>query len=87
MRLVQVRFERQWYSYVTSVLEPDILPPFVVADLYRRRWRIEDAFNILKLVQSGLSLDWLCQWHQTATLGYLAFDAVLLTSATLSLML
>lgn len=50
VRLVQVRFERQWYSYVTSVLEPEILPPFVVADLYRRRWRIEDAFNILKRV-------------------------------------
>ena len=50
VRVVQVRFERQWYSYVTSVLEPEILPPFVVADLYRRRWRIEDAFNILKRV-------------------------------------
>lgn len=50
VRLVQVRFERQWYSYVTSVLDPEILPPFVVADLYRRRWRIEDAFNILKRV-------------------------------------
>ena len=50
VRLVQVRFEREWYSYVTSVLDPEILPPFVVADLYRRRWRIEDAFNILKRV-------------------------------------
>lgn len=50
VRLVQVRFEREWYRYVTSVLDPDILPPFVVADLYRRRWRIEDAFNILKRV-------------------------------------
>ncbi len=50
VRLVQVRFERQWYSYVTSVLDAEILPPFVVADLYRRRWRIEDAFNILKRV-------------------------------------
>ena len=50
LRLVKVRFERQWYSYVTSVLDPEILPPFVVADLYRRRWRIEEAFNILKRV-------------------------------------
>lgn len=50
LRLVKVRFESQWYSYVTSVLNPEILPPFVVADLYRRRWRIEEAFNILKRV-------------------------------------
>ena len=50
LRLVKVRFESQWYSYVTSVLDPEILPPCVVADLYRRRWRIEEAFNILKRV-------------------------------------
>ena len=25
-----------------------VLPPFVVADLYRRRWRIEEAFNTVK---------------------------------------
>jgi hypothetical protein len=50
LRLVKVRFESQWYSYVTSVLDPAILPPFSVADLYRRRWRIEEAFNILKRV-------------------------------------
>lgn len=50
VRLVKVRFESQWHSYITSVLEPEILPPYVVADLYRRRWRIEEAFNILKRV-------------------------------------
>ena len=50
LRLVKVRFESQWYSYITSVLDPLILPPCVVADLYRRRWRIEEAFNILKRV-------------------------------------
>jgi hypothetical protein len=48
VRLVEVRFGCQWYRYVTSVLDPAILPPFVVADLYRRRWRIEDAFNTVK---------------------------------------
>ncbi len=36
-RLVQVRFGSTWYSYLTSVLDPQQLPPFVVADLYRRR--------------------------------------------------
>jgi hypothetical protein len=48
VRLVEVRFGKQWYRYITSVLDPEVLPPFVVADLYRRRWRIEDAFNIAK---------------------------------------
>lgn len=30
------------------MLDPTDLPPFVVADLYRRRWRIEEAFNTVK---------------------------------------
>jgi len=48
VRLIHVRFGSRWYSYITSVLDPEVLPPFVVADLYRRRWRIEDAFNTAK---------------------------------------
>jgi len=43
LRLIQVRFGSTWYSYLTSVLDPQQLPPFAVADLYRR-WRIEEAF-------------------------------------------
>lgn len=50
LRLVEVRFERQWYRYLTSVLDPRILPAWVVADIYRRRWRIEEAFFIVKRV-------------------------------------
>jgi hypothetical protein len=48
LRLVEVRVKNAWYRYVTSVLDPAILPPLVVADLYRRRWRIEEAFLIVK---------------------------------------
>ena len=48
LRMIEVRFGQQWYRYVTSVLDPEVLPPFVVADLYRRRWRIEEAFNTAK---------------------------------------
>lgn len=48
VRLVEIRFGRVWYRYITSVLDPTVLPPFVVADLYRRRWRIEEAFNTVK---------------------------------------
>ncbi len=48
MRVIEVRFGRTWYRYVTSVLDPVILPAPVVADLYRQRWRIEEAFLIVK---------------------------------------
>ena len=37
VRLVEIRFGRVWYRYITAVLDPTILPSFVVADLYRRR--------------------------------------------------
>jgi hypothetical protein len=57
LRLVQVRFGSTWYSYLTSVLDPQQLPPFVVADLYRRRWRIEEAFCTVKRLL-GLSYLW-----------------------------
>jgi hypothetical protein len=54
---VQVRFGSTGYSYLTSVLDPQQLPPFVVADLYRRRWRIEEAFCTVKRLL-GLSYLW-----------------------------
>ena len=57
LRLVQVRFGATWYDYLTSVTDPQHLPPFVVADLYRRRWRIEEAFSIVKRLL-GLSYLW-----------------------------
>ncbi len=48
VRLVQVRHGKSWYNYITSVLEPEELPPYVVADLYCRRWEIETAFFLVK---------------------------------------
>lgn len=57
LRLIEVRFGKTWYRYATSVLDPQVLPPFVVADLYRRRWRIEDAFNTAKRLL-GLAYLW-----------------------------
>lgn len=57
LRLVQVRFGSTWYSYLTSVLDPTQLPPFAVAHLYRRRWRIEEAFCTVKRLL-GLSYLW-----------------------------
>ena len=57
LRLVEVRVGKTWYSYLTSVLDPTAMPPLVVADLYARRWRIEETFNLLKRLL-GLSYLW-----------------------------
>lgn len=57
LRLVQIKFGPVWYRYLTSVLDPTVLPPMVVADLYRRRWRIEEAFNTVKRLL-GLAYLW-----------------------------
>jgi len=57
VRLIEVRSKKTWHSYVTTVLEPEVLPPYVIADLYRKRWRIEQAFNTVKRLL-GLSYLW-----------------------------
>ena len=57
LRLVEIRHGRSWYRYLTSVLKPDVLPPYVVGDLYSRRWRIEESFLLLKRLL-GLSYLW-----------------------------
>jgi len=48
MRLVQVLHEGKWYQYLTNVLEPKVLPAEYVVALYWQRWRIEDAFKVVK---------------------------------------
>ena len=48
LRLIEVQFGSHCYRYLTSVLDPQVLPASVVADLYRRRWRIEEAFFTVK---------------------------------------
>ena len=48
LRLIEIRVGKVWRSDLTSVLDPEILPPYVVIDLYQKRWRIEDAFNTVK---------------------------------------
>ncbi len=57
VRLVEIRSGKTCHSYLTSVLDPTLLPPYVVADLYRKRWRIEQAFNTVKRLL-GLSYLW-----------------------------
>lgn len=57
LRLIEIKFGQTVYSYITSVLDPQVLPPYIVADLYRRRWRIEEAFHTVKRLL-GLSYLW-----------------------------
>ncbi len=57
LRLIEICSGKAWHSYLTSVLEPSTLPPYVVGDLYQRRWRIEEAFNLVKRLL-GLSYLW-----------------------------
>lgn len=57
VRLIKVRHGQSWYSYITSVTDPQRLPPYVVADLYAHRWQIETAFNLVKRLL-GLSYLW-----------------------------
>lgn len=57
LRLISIRKGKGTYRYLTSVLDPHTLPPYVVADLYARRWRIEDAFHLVKRLL-GLSYLW-----------------------------
>lgn len=57
LRLVEIRHGNSWYRYLTSVIDPNVLPPFVVGDLYSRRWRIEESFLLLKRLL-GLSYLW-----------------------------
>lgn len=57
LRLIEIRKGKGWYRYLTSVLEPKVLPPYLLIDLYARRWRIEDAFHLVKRLL-GLSYLW-----------------------------
>lgn len=57
LRLIEVKSGNVWHFYLTSVLDPEILPPYVVANLYSKRWRIEEAFNTVKRLL-GLSYLW-----------------------------
>jgi hypothetical protein len=57
VRLVEVRVGGAWYAYLTNVLDPTVLPFGDVVDLYARRWRIEEAFLLVKRLL-GLAYLW-----------------------------
>jgi hypothetical protein len=62
VRMVSVLWGTTWYRYLTNVLDPEQLSAQHVCDLYRRRWRIEDAFCITKRLL-GLAYVWVGDTH------------------------
>ena len=48
LRLVQVLYRGAWYRYLTNELDAEQLPTAYVVALYWQRWRIEDAYAIVK---------------------------------------
>ena len=57
LRLVEWQHNGKWYRYLTNVVDPKQLPAEYVVALYWQRWRIEDAFNIVKRLL-GLAYFW-----------------------------
>src|SRR5882724_8547890 len=80
LRMVSVQWEGVWYRYLTNVLDTQVLSARHVCELYRRRWRIEDAFALTKRI-----LDLAYLWTgspnaiQLQIYATLIFYAVLLT--------
>jgi Transposase DDE domain len=85
VRLVQVRVGRTWYRYLTSELDPVVLPAPYVAAVYAQRWRIEEAYALVKRLlglayffvgsQNGVQLQLFATWLLYAVLVDLT-DAV-----------
>ena len=62
VRLVIVQYHENYYAYLTNELNPQVLPAHRLASLYWQRWRIEDAFNIVKRIL-GLAYFWTGSIH------------------------
>jgi hypothetical protein len=57
LRLVEWQHNGTWYRYLTNVVDPRQLPAEYMVALYWQRWRIEDAFNVVKRLL-GLAYFW-----------------------------
>lgn len=78
VRLVEVHYRGRWHRYLTNVLDPTALSAADVVDLYGRRWRVEDAFLVVKRLlglsylwtgaQNGIALQCWATWLLYATL-------------------
>ena len=57
MRLIEWFHEGRWYRYLTNRTPPAALPAEYAVALYWQRWRLEDAFNLVKRLL-GLAYLW-----------------------------
>jgi len=57
VRLIEVLYYGVWYRYLTNKLNPQRLPVESIVALYGQRWRIEDAYAIVKRLL-GLAYFW-----------------------------
>jgi hypothetical protein len=57
VRLLEVLYRGTWYRYLTNELDPAQLPAAYLVALYWQRWRIEDAYNMVKRLL-GLAYFW-----------------------------
>lgn len=57
VRLIEVLYKGKWYRYLTNELDPRQLPVEYAVALYWQRWRIEDAYNVVKRLL-GLAYFW-----------------------------
>ena len=48
LRMVCVLYQGKWHRYLTNVCDPDVLPTVYVVALYWQRWRIEEAYLVVK---------------------------------------
>jgi Transposase DDE domain len=80
LRMVSVRWQGTWYRYLTNVRDPQGLSARQVCELYRRRWRIEEACALTKRLLD-LAYVWTGSSNavQLQIYATLMFYAVLLT--------
>ncbi|MBD2518073.1 IS4 family transposase [Nostoc sp. FACHB-973] len=84
VRLVSVLWGSTWYYYLTNVLDPQMLSAQQVCELYRRRWRVEDAFLLTKRLlglayiwvgdKNGVQIQIFATWIFYAVLNQLCID-------------
>ena len=57
VRLIELLYHGLWYRYLTNELDATRLPALDAIALYGQRWRIEEAFNVVKRLL-GLAYFW-----------------------------
>lgn len=57
VRLIEVLYHGQWFRYLTNELDPETLPTDYAVALYAQRWRIEEAYAMVKRLL-GLAYFW-----------------------------